>query len=251
MIKKLREVLGCQLCGKEFEVIIGNPKNQKWCSHKCAYEGIKKNKQATSVQMECPQCGIQYRVYESQAKNGRGKFCSRECFENYRKDLYEIAKLTRKCCVCEKVFKISPGALSGSRVWKYCSQGCYLKERANKARKRDGQKHINNGYVQIYMYDHPSVKGKRVKRIMEHRLVMEKHLGRVLENWEHVHHKNGIKDDNCIENLELWIQKGHPTGKRLDDIHSVDVERLIAKIATLEKENEKLKNQLAYFGQVA
>ena len=78
-----------------------------------------------------------------------------------------------------------------------------------------GGKHIDiGGYVMIYRPEHQNSTTKGY--LGEHRLVMSEYLGRPLNKYENVHHKNGDRTDNRISNLELW-NKMQPAGQRVED----------------------------------
>lgn len=70
------------------------------------------------------------------------------------------------------------------------------------------------GYME--WYDPTSPHGSKDGRVYEHRYVMGMHLGRPLRKEENVHHINGDRSDNRIENLELW-SKSQPAGQRVAD----------------------------------
>jgi len=177
-------VFSCLTCGKEFP---GYPrdKDKKWCSDEC-------------VRASCSQCGKSYRP-----GSARQKWCSLECKGQSR---------ITNCIHCEKSF--IPSKNAGGN---YCSLRCY-NDHTTPVGTRMKQGH---GYVLVKVPEGtPGAKKNGTARglwMYEHRYVIQESLGRPLLPSETVHHRNGIRHDNRLENLELWT-KAHGAGARRSDI---------------------------------
>lgn len=113
------------------------------------------------------------------------------------------------CPVCNQEFTPK------RKEQKICPVSCRQK---NNAKGRNGQKTgpqskqyvqrmTKDGYLRMYSGKHPYANGR--KMIHVHVMVMELHICRQIAEWECVHHKNGDKTDNRLENLELMNFKEH------------------------------------------
>lgn len=141
----------------------------------------------------------------------RTTFCSHKCQATF--NFINIKRIGRKktgkyieCIVCSVSFYVPLYRIKNGKS-KYCSRSCLAKHLI-------AGKH---GFVAInkpkHRYKTIRVNGKQQRL---HRYIMEQHLGRKLESWEHVHHLNDNSLDNRIENLQVLSNAEH---QKLEIIH--------------------------------
>ena len=102
--------------------------------------------------------------------------------------------------IIEMLRRVNTGKKVSTETRKKISEAKKIKGSGHK-KKRD------DGYIIVYYPTHPN--STKDGYIMEHHLVMEKHIGRPIRKDEVVHHKNHIRDDNRLENLQLMTFKEH------------------------------------------
>lgn len=169
----------------------------------------------TMLDLECGHCGTRFQRRKGQ--ESPRAFCSRECYwsSDYRAEVVAgqnrkrnpEAQQTRPCANCAA--PVTRYVSSGQREF-FCSRECRWENR-----KKPHARQIRNGYVLVFVgKDAPGA--IQSGHIFEHRKVMQDILGRPLFADENVHHKNGVRDDNRPENLELWT-RSQPRGQRVED----------------------------------
>lgn len=151
------------------------------------------------ITQACGQCGVMFQRWKHQT--GR-KYCCRSCSYIGRRTRVEL-----QCHNCSATFLRDPAQQKRCKRH-FCSPQCFHESNSgSKSIKWKGGSLTRCGYRVIYRDTH---------RILEHRAVMEEHLGRPLLEEEIIHHINGDKLDNRIENLQITSLQEHQSLHKID-----------------------------------
>jgi hypothetical protein len=146
-----------------------------------------------------------------------------------RKNPCRMAARVVACAHCGEEFVQCPIKRQDGKPVLHCSRSCGVRAALANDPKffLGGKEHSNTwkggrmyqrGYVWVWNPEAAQLARPGTKKpyVLEHRLVMEATLGRALLPGENVHHKNGMRDDNRPENLELWAKR-QPAGQRANE----------------------------------
>ena len=150
------------------------------------------------------ECGQETFVHGGNLRNGISNSCGCLRAEKLKQPRSSVS-LT--CPICSKEFRVGKARVKPNSR-NCCSRECATKNAVSEGTFAGKNNAAWNGGRQIHKQGYILVRHKGTY-ILEHRLVMERHLGRELTTEEHVHHKNEIKTDNRIENLELTNAVDH------------------------------------------
>lgn len=201
----------CEECENGFYVKFASVK-RKYCSRGCygkamsrqilAGERHQPQKPRRGEVIPCEGCGKDVYRNKSQARQNK-RYCSQEC-HNIAQTKEPIIK---KCVSCDNILILKPSQAHINSCSMDCRDAAATKRPLDRMYNGKRARLDRQGYVMVYEPDHPnkSFHGWQY----EHRLVVEKELGRYLDSSEHVHHVNGIKDDNHFENLEVMDGIAH------------------------------------------
>ena len=168
-------------------------------------------------------------VDESETKEERKRRLGREATQRWREKNRDRQRAYQR--EYRKTIDFPQCPICGNKMGKATAKRCISCSRGENHPAWKGGKWTNaSGYVVVVA--RPNEPGQtKDGYILEHRRAMQDHLGRALHPGETVHHINGIRDDNRLENLELWVCR-QPGGQRVEQL----VEWAKEILATYEQE---------------
>lgn len=213
----------CEECGERGECFPSQ--KRRFCSLSCKGRWFGKQRDSMPTKPRrgttepCAGCGEP--LYRSRGQTDK-RYCSAACRDKGFRN-----GIVKPCEACGAPMYIVPS--TGTR--RFCDRKCYEANRIKRSgtgRQHNGREVIrdHDGYLRIWEPSHPSASQGRV---LEHRWVVEQSIGRLLGTAEHVHHVNGIKDDNREENLAVLAHGEHSRLTGLE--RQAEVESLRQEVA--------------------